>query len=623
MPITRRDFLNGVALAVGTGLSPLQMFGPAIADDAYYPPALTGLRGHHPGAFETGHRMGLDGEVFDVRPLPVKEEYDLVVVGAGVSGLAAAWFYREKHPGAKILILDNHDDFGGHAKRNEFTADGRLIIGYGGSESFQSPKSLFGPEARHLLDSIGIDINRFNTAFHAKFYPDLGLSRGVFFDAEHFAEAKLVSGDPQPVVADDLTEATRNGRPWAEFIADFPLPADDRAKLVELHVSPKDYLPSMSVEEKVHYLHKTSYHDFLTKNAGLSPAAAQYFQNRCNDFLTFCTDGMAAFAAYEFKYPGFAGMNLPPPDARAVAEMEEPYIYHFPDGNAGLARMIVRSLIPSVAPGNTMDDIVLAKFDYSKLDQPENQVRIRVSSMAVDVRNADGGVDVGYMRFDEMTKVRGKHCVLAGFNMLIPFIFKEVPEAQAAALRHNVKRPIVHTKVILSNWEPFIKAGVHEIYSPTRPYSRVKLDYPVDLGGYEFPRDPKKPILVHMVYTPTPFGTGIEDGRELSRMGRGVLLGMAYEDHEEMIKTQLKEMLGPYGYDEARDLMAITVNRWSHGYAWEFNSLFDETEEAEKTKILARTPIGNVTIANSDSEWVPYIHGAVPAAWRAVNELSG
>lgn len=560
---------------------------------------------------------------FDARPIPVKEEYDLIVVGAGVSGLSAAWFYREKHPDAKILILDNHDDFGGHAKRNEFTADGRLIIGYGGSESFQSPKSLFGPEARHLLDSLGIDINRFDTAFHAKFYPDLGLSRGVFFDDEHFSKAKLVAGDPQPVVADDLTVATRNGRPWAEFIADFPLSAEDRAKLTELHVAPKDYLPAMSVDEKVHYLHKTSYYDFLTKNAGVSPVAAQYFQNRCNDFLTFCSDGMAAFAAYEFKYPGFAGMNLPPPDPRAVAEMDEPYIYHFPDGNAGLARMIVRSLIPSVAPGNTMDDIVLAKFDYSKLDQPDNQVRIRVSSMAVDVRNVDGGVDVGYMRFDEMTKVRAKHCVLAGFNMLIPFIFKEVPEAQAAALRHNVKRPIVHTKVILSNWEPFIKAGVHEIYSPTRPYSRIKLDYPVDLGGYEFPRDPKKPILVHMVYTPTPFGTGIEDGRELSRMGRGILLGMTYEDHEEMIKSQLREILGPYGYDEARDLQAITVNRWSHGYAWEFNSLFDEADDAEKTKNLARTPIGNVTIANSDSEWVPYINGAIPAAWRAVNELPG
>lgn len=621
MSITRRDFLNGVALSIGAGLSPISMFGPAIAAEDY-PPALTGLRGNHPGSFETAHTMGLDQKSYDGSALQPAEEYDLIVVGAGISGLSAAWFYRKKNPDAKVLILDNHDDFGGHAKRNEFTAGDRLILGYGGSESFQSPHTLFNDATKELMSDLGVDISRLASSFNTTFYSDLGLSRGVFFDAEHFPSSRLVSGDPQALVADDLTQKTRNARSWNDFLNDFPLSENDRVALVALHEAPGDYLPGKTAEEKAEYLSKISYHDFLIQHAKLSEDCAQYFRNRPNDFTAFCSDGFPAFDAYMFGYPGFKGMNLPPPDADAVAEMDEPYIYHFPDGNAGLARMIVRALIPGVAPGSTMDDIVLAKFDYSKLDTPGNNVRIRVSSTAVDVKNIADGVDVTYMRAGAMTKVRGKKCVLACYNMLIPHILKEASAEQAAALRRNVKLPLVYTKVILANWNCFIKAGVHEIYSPTRPYSRIKLDYPVAMGGYDFPHDPQKPACVHMVYTPIPFGAGLDDGRELARMGRGILLGMTFEDHETMIREQLDEIFSPFGFDHAKDIQAITVNRWSHGYSWSFNSLYEDEQEAEETIGLARKRVGNVAIANSDSDWAPYVPGAVSQAWRAVSEIT-
>ncbi len=130
--ITRRDFLNGVALTVASGLTPLAQLRAA----GRYPPALTGLRGHHAGAFEAAHEFAREGKSFSIADLPVEEDYDLVVVGGGISGLAAAHFYRRSAGrDVRILVLDNHDDFGGHAKRNEFRVGGRLIIGYGGSES--------------------------------------------------------------------------------------------------------------------------------------------------------------------------------------------------------------------------------------------------------------------------------------------------------------------------------------------------------------------------------------------------------------------------------------------------------------------------------------------------------
>src|SRR5438094_1576691 len=147
--ISRRDFLNGIALTVAAGLTPAAQIA---AEPTRYPPALTGLRGQHPGSYEVAHAQAWRGKVFALEGLPVEEEYDLVVVGAGISGLAAAAFYRrDVGPSARILVLDNHDDFGGHAKRNEFTLDDRLVIGYGGSESIDSPKTHYSDLAKGLL----------------------------------------------------------------------------------------------------------------------------------------------------------------------------------------------------------------------------------------------------------------------------------------------------------------------------------------------------------------------------------------------------------------------------------------------------------------------------------------
>ena len=148
MSITRRDFLNGVALTIAAGLTPAAQI---VAQPSRYPPALAGLRGQHEGSFEIAHALARDGRKFPIGSLAVEETYDLVVVGGGLSGLAAAWFYRRANPSARILILENHDDFGGHAKRNEFTLDGRRVIGYGGSQSLQSPNALFSPVAKGLV----------------------------------------------------------------------------------------------------------------------------------------------------------------------------------------------------------------------------------------------------------------------------------------------------------------------------------------------------------------------------------------------------------------------------------------------------------------------------------------
>src|SRR6266404_900664 len=211
--ISRRDFLNGVALTVAAGLTPAAQIA---AEPARYPPALTGLRGQHPGSYEVAHAQAWQGKLFALEGLPVEERYDLIVVGGGISGLAAAFFYRRAAgPSARILILDNHDDFGGHAKRNEFTRDGRLVIGYGGSESIDSPQTQYSEVAKALLRELGVDIARFETAFDRTFYSSLGLARGIFFAREAFGRDTLVTGEPPAAGTDELARRLANAKPLA------------------------------------------------------------------------------------------------------------------------------------------------------------------------------------------------------------------------------------------------------------------------------------------------------------------------------------------------------------------------------------------------------------------------
>lgn len=626
MSITRRDFLNGVSIGIVAGLSPLDILGEsAYADIDYYPPELTGLRGNHPGSYEIAHKVADDDKKDHFNDLKVEEIYDLVVVGGGISGLSAARFYQQKFgSSAKILIIDNHDDFGGHAKRNEFKVEDKLILSYGGTESLQAPKRVFSKTALDLLKDISVNIENLGSCFNQNFYPNLGLSRGVFFDKESFSEAKLVSGDPGRTVDDDIDPKQLNGRSIRDFINDFPYSEKDRKELISLHEKPTNYLPGMSVQERISYLSKTSYKDFLLKNVGLSEIAVNYFQGRTNDFFAFGIDGVSALDARVMALPGLDGMDLPPLEGADSAALNEPYIYHFPDGNASIARLLVRKLIPEVAPGNNMEDIVLAKFNYSKLDLLGNNVRIRLNSTVATVRNPfNEKVDIGYFdRSKKMHRIQAKHVVMACFNMMIPYIVRDIPKEQRRALDRNVKSCNVYSKVVIRNWKPFVKLGVHEIYCPKMPYTRIKLDYPVKMGGYMHSQNPDEPMCLHMVYVPLSSKKEGKDARSQSKHARSKLLHLHFSDLEAAIRQQLQQILGPAGFDHNKDILGITVNRWGHGYSYYFNSLFDDHTESEQIKKLACTPIGNVTIANSDSAWSAYLHSAIDMGYRAVGELS-
>jgi spermidine dehydrogenase len=630
--ITRRDFLNGFGVAVGASLALppsacAEAFGipgaPFTGDDAaqnspsYYPPAKTGMRGSHDGSWEVAHAMR-DGKAWPAAT-PDAEHYDLIVVGGGISGLAAAYFYRQ-HAGAKarILILDNHDDFGGHAKRNEFQQGGRLLLGYGGTQSIAGPK-LYSAEAKGLFHDLGIEPERFTKYYDTKFFSSRGMSRGAFFAKETFGTDALVAGLGQPT--------------WAEFLAKTPLSKGAQADIVRLYTAKVDYLPQLNLEQKKIYLAKTSYKDFLLHDAKVQPDVIPFFQNSTYGLYGVGIDAVPVGDLAKLGYhPGFAGMDLSGPYGPGMGleitrQDSEPYIYHFPDGNASIARMLVRALIPGSAPGSTMEDIVLAKMDYAKLDQAGAPVQVRLNSTVVHARNvAQGGgaaaakeVEITYVRDGQARSVRAAQCVLACWNVVIPYMCPEMSQQQRDGLAYGVKVPLVYTNVVVRNREPFEKLKINSAECPGSFFGGVTLDFPVSMGGYAYPEKADEPCVIHMQYVPCAPGL---PAREQQRAGRGQLYTTTFETFERNIRDQLNRMLAAGDFDAARDIQAITVNRWPHGYAYEYNSLYDPVWPPGMSPCeIGRAAFGNIHIANSDAGAFAYTNEAIDQAWRAVQEI--
>jgi spermidine dehydrogenase len=625
--ITRRDFLNGFAVAVGDSLAfPhsewAEAFGvpqsSAGTDGHDYPPAKTGLRGSHDGSWEVAHAMR-DGKTWP-QPVPDEEHYDLIVVGAGISGLAAAYFYRQRSgPKARILILDNHDDFGGHAKRNEFRSGGRLLLGYGGTQSIAGPK-LYSAEAKGLLRELGIEPERFSKYYDAKFFSSRGLSRGAFFDNETFGTDRLVPELGKPS--------------WPEFLAKTPLSKEVQTDIARLYSERLDYLPALDREQKKIYLAKTSYKDFLLRDAKVRLDVIPFFQKSTYGLYGVGIDAVPAGDLSKLRsHPGFAGMDLAGPFGPGMGleitrQDEEPYIYHFPDGNASVARMLVRALIPPSAPGNTMEDIVPAKMDYARLDEQKSPVHVRLNSTVVHARNvprgaAGGGdaanVEVIYVRDGEAHAVRGAKCVLACWNTVIPYLCPEMPLAQRDSLAYGVKVPLVYTNVLLRNRSAFEKLKISSAECPGSFFDGVTLDFPVSMGGYAYSQSAEDPCVVHMQHVPCSPGL---PARDQQRAGRGQLFTMKFETFERHIREQLNRMLADGGFDAARDILAVTVNRWPHGYAYEYNSLYDPVWPAGQSPCeIGRAPFGDIHVANSDAGAFAYTNEAIDQAWRAVQEI--
>ncbi len=622
--ITRRDFVSGISVALSGSLtlpwaqtnalaSPAGPGGVSQALADTYPPIRTGMRGSHDGSYEVAHQL-VEGVRWD-NAEETGELYDLVVVGGGLSGLAAAWFYQEAVSGARILILDNHDDFGGHAKRNEFRLDGRMFLSNGGTV-FISNLNEYGEGAQRLIRGIGIDVSRYSEFVDSDLYSSLGLRRSVFFDRETFGTDRLLVGEGRPS--------------WREFLARAPLSETARDDLVRLHEPNIDYLAHLSLEEKVEFLRNTSYEDFLLKVSQVGREAISFLET--SGGWTIGLDGVPAWLGAG-RWPGTTGLGLGDDDDDADDTGEERAFFQFPDGNASIARLIVRSLIPEVAPGSTMEDIVDAQFDYGKLDREGSAVRVRLESTAVRVahrgdRRSAEEVEVTYVRHGHARRVRAGRCVLACYNAVIPLICEELPDPQKHALSTALKAPLIYTNVLIRNWTAFAKLGVSRVRCPGSYFESVNVQRPISIGSYRHASTPDEPMVVRMSRIPlVPEARGRSVPEQWKAARRG-LLATTFATFERKIRDQLGRILSAGGFDPARDIAAITVNRWPHGYAYgqdpqtgEVAWRPDDLPPERCPWLVARQPFGRIAIANSDAGAWAMTEVAIGEAHRAVTDL--
>ncbi len=616
-PIARRDFLNGLALAIGGayGFSGLPLavaqsgsatHPPTNGTDDFYPPLRNGLRGNYPAAIADFNQLE-QGAYKDAaaHSTPI-EDYDLVIVGGGISGLSAAYFYREALGlKQKILILDNHDDFGGHAKRNEFHLQGKTYLGFGGTFAILTPYP-YSYTAKALISDLGIEVERYPEFVNHDLETKFNLRSAMFFDKEHCGEDRLVLG---------------YGRlPWPEFFAQTPLSEAARQDLVRLHGKNPDYMAGVPEQEKRLQLEKMSYQDFLLNIAKITPEALVFFLGegaRNNKRV----DTLPALEAAEHGAIGFNGLGLKLPH-----EFNEgAYFFHFPDGNASIARLLVSKLIPDALPGKqTMNTVVQAPLDYSRLDNVESKIRLRLSSTVVRVQH-DGPsensewVNVAYRQNGSIKTVRGRYCILACYNRLIPYLTPELPEEQKRALAYPVKVPMMYTNVLIRKWSAFQKLGVSQISAPGMYYTHVSLDPGTTVGGYSGASSPDEPILVHMIRHPNKPGL---PRKEQHLVGQQELLSTSFEQFELEIRKQLDRMLRQGGFDAAKDIAAITVNRWPYGYAYTYDTLADpDVPPEQRPHVIGRRRFGRITIANSDAGAAAFTNQAIDEANRAVQEL--
>ena len=649
LSITRRDFINGVSYGLAASVAPIDFLKAKNIDPFKYPPALTGIRGNHPGSFDHAHRLALAGGNFLEEIIDLGESNDLIVVGGGISGLSAAYFYQERTAlNQNILILDNHDDFGGHAKRNEFQVDGREILTYGGSQSIESP-SYYEEVSKKLMADLGIDFQKFYTAYDFDYFKNRGLTSSFFFNKETYGENKIVRNVPN--YRYDINHKN-NTKPEniKKVVKEMPISDKSKDEFTRLFLDKTDFFPEMTLEEKFYHLENMSYEEYLRKYHKVGDEVVGLFHTMLWSLWGVGTESIPAFGAFSDGLPGFSGLGFTDEDDTSEPEnqmydistydetiegfmsknevSDEPYIFHFPDGNATIARLLVRKMIPNAISGNTMEDIVTAKADYSQLDLPDQNTKIRLESTVISVKNVNGGVEVIYVNQGKLYKVSGKKCILACYNGIIPELCPELPKKQKEALKYNVKVPLVWIQVAMKNWHMFANKGISRAISPNSFFNNMYIDFPVSIGDYQYPQTFDEPVVFLMNHVPTRPYEGLTN-REQHRKGRYDILKLSFQDYEDKIIDHLSAMFGSDFKEE--DLAGITVNRWAHGYSYEYNSLFDNAffdgrmpdsmDNERYPHVIGRKPFGNISIANSDSGGSAYVDAAIVQADRAVNEL--
>ncbi|MGC2172507.1 MAG: NAD(P)-binding protein [Candidatus Sulfotelmatobacter sp.] len=604
--ICRRDFLNSTLLAAGglllAPLTPQQL----LAEDHWTGYGGVGDYANSNGnTFEVmnaGHQIR-NGAFNSLPPdiIDTGEVFDCVVVGGGVSGLSAALFFK-KYAGPKLscLVLDNHPVFGGEAKRNEFIVDGQRIMGPQGADHFQVP--LPHSFMARFFELIGLDYREFKYQEWSSSSPEIPLGNS-FEDARPpdalYFGAKF--GKPSGMWLID---------PWKKKLQGAPIPDLTRAELLRYHEQQKPGLPfDYPGDERSRQIDSVTMEHYLMENYGLSKATIQTFMADEGGGFGAGPDGLSAYCIYAFDVD---------------RSMNEPSL-SFPGGNDGIARHIVKTLIPDSIPGpDTLEAVCRNKIDFQVLDRPGQPSRIRLDSTTVWVKHegdpsASNLVTVAYTRGGKVYRLKARSVVMAGGCWTSKLIVRDLPSAHRQAYDQFYRSPCMMANVALRNWRFLYKLGFSGCqwfeglgsFTAVRKVPRFSTDKKT-IG-------PDSPVVLTLKVLYPHYGLPL---REQANRGRVQLLTTAFRDYERQIRAQLTEMFSASGFDAARDIAGIVLNRWGHAYVSpQPGFFFGKDGNPAPRAILRAAPFGRIAFANTDLSGTPDHRTAIGEAHRAVSQL--
>ncbi|MFL6278317.1 MAG: NAD(P)-binding protein [Blastocatellia bacterium] len=613
-PISRRDFLNSTLLASGSIL-----LGAAHPVDL-----LAQRRDVWDGYSGIGDYAHANGNTFDVlteghkirdrsyEPIPSAEieqvgAFDCVVVGGGISGLAAALFFKRRAAsGFTCLILENHPIFGGLARRNEFMVDGQRLISHQASAMFFPP--LPG-------------------TFLAEFYPSIGINHSTF-------EYQKWAG-PAPKIAVGMTPYFEGGRnsafyfgprfgqksgmlltdPWGKQLAGAPISEQARRDLLSMaddrrtatKPQPKQHGDAVSRQ-----LDRITLEQHLIEEYGIS-------RETVRTFLSPVTGGGSGIGADALSaYADYAADVLLPWEYARGAQM-------FPGENTGVARHIIKSLIPEAIPGpNTPANVCRRRVNFSALDRPGQPVRVRTHCTVISVRHEGAPeiadqVRVVYSQGGKLYSILARTVIMAGGSWTSQHVVKDLPTSHQEAYAEFHRSPCLVANVAVRNWRFLYRLGISECrwFEGFGNYTAIRKI--ATFGPVAPTISPDSPVVLTLKVL---FSYPGEPLKQQVAKGRAELLSTPFRDYERRIRQQFTAMFGPAGFDARRDIAGIILNRWGHAYlSPQPGFFFGKEGKAAPGEVLRNHPVGRIAFANSDVTGIMDHRASILEASRAVNQV--
>jgi spermidine dehydrogenase len=616
--ITRRDFLNATLLASGSLLlnpvSPADLLAakPRPKEDDWTGYGGIGdyanSNGNPLGVLEAGHQIR-DG-LFESLPATVfdtGETYDCVVVGGGISGLAAALiFQRQAGNGKTCLVLDNHPIFGGEAKRNEFLVGGHRLIAHQGSAFFPVPY----PHSfiARFYESIGLKTPRLEYQKWGSSEPEIQVSRTPYLgsapSATYFGPK---FGQPRGLWLTD---------PWGTQTEKAPIPTKAREELKKFQSAGDSdaHAPQYAGDAISRQLDSVTLEDYMMGRHGISRETIRTFLSPGEGGgYGLGPDALSGFTAY-------AADMLHPLDIS-----DETGTQMFPDGNGGIARLITKTLIPeSIAGDHSLEDVCRNAVNFAALDRAGAAARIRLDSTAVWVKH-DGdsaksaSVSIAYTRGGKTYRVKARSVVMAGGSWTTRHIVRDLPPDRVAAYRQFYRTPCMMANVAVRNWRFLYKVGISgcQWFEGLGNYMQVRR---LALCGADAPTiGPDSPIVLSIKVLYSYPGQSTE---QQGHLGRAELISTPFRDYERQIRQQFTEMFAPSGFNAARDIAGIILNRWGHAYLSPAPGFFfGKDGNPAPGDVLRAAPFGRIAFANTDLSGVADHRSSIIEADRAVGQL--